>query len=272
VLAGGGATGIAWEAGVVDGLRDAGVDVTDAETMVGTSAGSVVATHLRIGGLDEETLAWMAEASPLTNLGRLGPGDARRFLRSAVAADRAAGRAVVGRGALRARTSAEEDWVVVVAGNLVGHEWPEEPLWITAVDAETGTAVVLHRGSGVPIERAVAASCAVPGVFPPVTIGGRRYVDGGVRSVANADLAEGHDRVLVLAPIPLAVRGADRPGPQVRRLRRRAARAELLVPDAGSLRALGTNPLDRRRCGATLEAGRAQGRRAAERVGRLWYG
>ncbi|HYN30807.1 MAG TPA: patatin-like phospholipase family protein [Dermatophilaceae bacterium] len=272
VLAGGGATGIAWEAGVVDGLREAGVDVTDVDTMIGTSAGSVVAAYLRSGTLDEEAFTRIADASPLTDLGRLGPGDATRFLRSALAADRAAGRAVVGRGALRARTAAEEDWIVVVAGNLVGHEWPEEPLWITAVDAETGTAVVLRRESGVPIDRAVAASCAVPGVFPPVTIAGRRYVDGGVRSVANADLAEGHDRVLVLAPIPLAFRGLDRPGPQVRRLRRRGTRALLLLPDAPAVRALGTNPLDRRRSAAALEAGRAQGRRAADRVRRLWTG
>lgn len=272
VLAGGGATGVAWEAGVVDGLLDAGVDVRDPDTVIGTSAGSIVASHLRLGTMDEVTFAHIADSSPLGYLGQLDSGDAERFLRSALSRDRESGRAIVGRGALRARTATEEDWIEVAAGDLVGREWPDRLLLITAVDAETGTSVVFHNSSGVPLDRAIAASCAVPGVFPPVTIGGRRYVDGGVRSVANVDLAAGHERVLVLAPLPIAVRGADRPGPQARRLRRASsgARVKVLVPDLAAGRTLGMNPLDRRRSAAVLEAGRAQGRRAASRVRRLW--
>jgi len=70
---------------------------------------------------------------------------------------------------------------------------------VTAVDAATGEFRTFDRDSGVPLVQAVAASCAVPGVYPPVTIGGRRYVDGGMRSAANVDLAAGVERVVVLA-------------------------------------------------------------------------
>ncbi len=89
----------------------------------------------------------------------------------------------------------------VLVGRLVGNEWPARSLLVTAVDAATGARRVLDRSSGVGLVDAVAASSAVPGVWPPVTIGGARYIDGGVWSVTNADLATGCDRVLVLAPI-----------------------------------------------------------------------
>jgi NTE family protein len=271
VLAGGGATGIAWEAGIVAGLREAGIDVGDADLMVGTSAGSVVAAHLRAGTSPEDAFADIRAGRPLGDLGRLGAGDALRFMRAQLGRDRSAGRAVVGRAALRARTGAEDAWVETVSGGLRGHPWPPGRLVITAIDAETGAPVAFDNDSAVPIERAVAASCAVPGVFPPVRIGGRRYIDGGLRSVANVDLAEGYDRVLVLSPIPLALRSSDRPVPQARRLGTRV-RSLVIVPDRAAAVAMGVRPLDTSRGRRTEAAGRAQGRREADRVRRVWLG
>ncbi len=206
MLAGGGATGIAWEAGIIIGLRDGGIDVRDADTMIGTSAGSMVAAHLRVGTDEGNAFARIQEGAPLASYGRLGPSDAARYLRAQLNLDKRSGRAARRPAPpSRARTTTEEDWLEAIGLGLVGKPWPEGRLFVTAVDAQTGTSVVFDNTSGVPLERAVAASCAVPGVFPAVEVGGRRYVDGGLRSIANADLAAGHRRVLVLSPYPIGL-------------------------------------------------------------------
>jgi NTE family protein len=268
VLAGGGTIGIAWESGLVAGLRDEGVDIRDADTMIGTSAGSIVAAHLRVRADEADAFARIRTAAPLA-YGRLGPADATRYVRAQLAGDPRRGRATIGRAALTATTLAEDDWIAAVGSGLADEPWPEPGLWITAVDAQTGTSVVFDRGSGVPLDLAVAASCAVPGVFPAVDIGGRHYVDGGLRSVANADLAAGHARVLVLAPYPVGSHLRDVPAVQVRALRR-TSRARLIVPDRRDLRAMGANPLDTRRAASAFDTGRAHGRRIADRVGEFW--
>ena len=269
VLAGGGATGIAWEAGIVMGLRDGGIDVRDADTMIGTSAGSMVAAHLRIGTDEGNAFARIQQGAPLASYGRLGPNDAARYLRAQLHLDKRRGRALVGQAALSAETTTEEDWLATIGLGLVGKPWPERRLFVTAVDAQTGTSVVFDNTSGVPLERAVAASCAVPGVFPAVEVGGRRYVDGGLRSIANADLAAGHRRVLVLSPYPVASHLRDLPQVQLRSLRPRA-RTHLVVPDPKDMLAMGANPLDMSRGAGTFETARAHGRRIADRVGQMW--
>ncbi|MGG5257558.1 patatin-like phospholipase family protein [Phycicoccus avicenniae] len=273
VLAGGGATGIAWEAGIILGLRDEGVDVRDADTMIGTSAGSMVAAHLRLGTDEGDAFARIREGAPLASYGRLGATDAGRYVASQVARTRdpRAGRALVSRAALAASTPTEEEWLDTVGLGLVGKEWPTGRLLVTAVDAETGTSVVFDGSGEVPLERAVAASCAVPGVFPAVEVAGRRYVDGGLRSIANADLAAGHRRVLVLSPYPVGPHLRDLPRMQLRALRPQS-RTHLVVPDAKDLWAMGANPLDMTRGGDTFEAARLHGRRIAPRVADVWTG
>ncbi len=271
VLAGGGATGIAWEAGIIIGLRDGGVDVRDADTMIGTSAGSMVAAHLRVGTDEGNAFRRIRDGAPLATYGRLGAADAGRYLRAQLAIDPRYGRSVIGRAALDADTLTEQQWIETIGLGLIGKPWPEGRLWVTAVDAVTGPSVVFDKESGVPLERAVAASCAVPGVFPAVEVGGRRYVDGGLRTVANADLAVGHDRVLVLAPYPVAPSMKDLPPVQLRALRPQS-RTYLVVPDAKDLWAMGANPLDMSRGGGTFETAREHGARVAERVGDVWNG
>src|SRR5215472_11323476 len=56
--------------------------------------------------------------------------------------------------------------------------------------------------SGAPLERAIAASTAAPGIWPPITINGERYIDGGMRSMLNADLAIGSDIVIAVSCFP----------------------------------------------------------------------
>jgi NTE family protein len=131
-----------------------------------------------------------------------------------------------------------------------------------AVDAETGETRVFDRESGVDLIDAVAASCAVPGIWPPVTIGDRRYVDGGFRSSDNADLATGYAEIVVLSPL-----GPDAPFPTplplrtvVAQLRSEGSEVTVIAPDEASVAAVGTNPLDPATRIPAAEAGRAQGR------------
>lgn len=273
VLGGGGATGIAWMAGLLVGLARQGLDLRDADTMVGTSAGAVVAAGARTGTALEAAYDRLLRSGLEVPTGGFGAVDAARFLLAQMVPGDRRGRVLLGRAALRAtahaRTVAEEDWVAAIGGDLTGKPWPEGRLLVTAVDALTGQAVVFDNDSGVPLDRAMAASCAVPGIYPPVVVGGRAYVDGGVRTVTNADLAAGHDRVVCIAPIAQALHRRKRPwallrtlGPQVR--------STVVVPDGASRRAMGPDVLDQSRAAQAAESGEAQAARVMEAVRAVW--
>ena len=88
----------------------------------------------------------------------------------------------------------------MIAGRLPSHEWPDCVLRIPAIDTASGELVAFDRGSGVALVDAVAASCAVPGAWPPVTIRDRRYMDGGVGSTLNLALAGDCDVAVALVP------------------------------------------------------------------------
>ena len=149
----------------------------------------------------------------------------------------------VGDLALRADTVGEPVRRAVIEGRLPEHEWPDRDLWITAIDARSGQFRVFTKADGVDLVDAVAASCAVPGIWPPVTIDGERFVDGGMRSTTNLDLAAGCDPVVVIGPSLVSML----PSPDVVRgeedLRTRAA-VVTITADEASLAAMGANPLD----------------------------
>jgi NTE family protein len=166
-------------------------------------------------------------------------------------------------------TPPEQDRLDVIGSRLVSTEWPERPLVITAVDAETGEFHPFDRDSGVPLLQAVAASCAVPGVYPPVTIAGRRYIDGGMRSAANADLAQGYDRLVVLAPIPRGIGPMASVDAQVSGM---VSRVAVVSPDKASRTAIGRNVLDPAARAGSARAGRAQAAAVVERIAAVWFG
>jgi NTE family protein len=265
VLGGGGLAGIAWTTGLLAGLAGHGQDLTGADLIVGTSAGAAVAAQVTSGMPLDELFARQAEPARQAPeipaeidfekfaadfggavTGATSPADVRR---------------AVGQLALAAETVSEADRRAVIAARLPAHEWPEQRLVIVAVDAETGEPRRFDRASGVSLVDAVAASCAVPGVWPAVTIDGRRYVDGGVRSGENADYAAGSTRVTVVSPL-----GVESPLPMEKPLLTvladlRAAGAEvaLVTPDEAAVAAFGQNPLDPATRTPAAEAGRAQG-------------
>lgn len=270
VLGGGGITGIAWEWGMLAGLARAGVDLTGADLVVGTSAGSVVGAQVASGLDVERCYATQLEPANGEVAAALGPATILRYALAQFGPGGPQGtRARLGRLALRTATMPEAERVAVIESRLPVQTWPDRPLLVTAVDAGSGAFATFDRDAGVPLARAVAASCAVPGVWPPVTIDGRRYVDGGMRSGANADLAAGYDRVVVLAPLP---RGLGRMTPaatQVEALRARS-RVELVSPDRGALRAIGRNVLDPARRGAAARSGVVQSESVLDRIRSVW--
>ncbi len=275
VLGGGGITGIAWEIGVLAGLAEAGVDLSGADLVVGTSAGSVVGAQLTGGAELEALYARQLEPPAHEKVARMTRAGLVRY---GVAMLRSRGRDVefrrrVGALALAAEkagaTPSEQERLDVIGSRLVSTEWPDRPLVITAVDVATGEFHPFDRDSGVPLLLAVAASCAVPGVYPPVTIDGRRYIDGGMRSAANADLAQGCERLVVLAPIPRGIGPMASVDAQVSGM---VSRVAVVSPDAASRAAIGRNVLDPAARAPSARAGRAQAAAVAERVAEAWTG
>jgi NTE family protein len=266
VLGGGGVAGIAWITGLLTGLADTGQDVTGADLLVGTSAGAAVAAQLGQGlSLDElyvrqvEPALQSAELMADLDLEAFG-AEMFAVLRNATTVPEI--RRAVCRYALDATTVSESERRAVIESRLPSHEWPARTLRIVAVDAETGEPRVFDKDSGVSLVDAVTASCAVPGVWPPATIDGHRYVDGGVRSAENADYAAGATQLLVIAPLGDAdLFPTEIPLSQaIDEFRAHGTKVAIITPNEASQTAFGANPLDPTTRRPAAEAGRAQGR------------
>lgn len=284
VLAGGGAAGNAWELGLIAGLSDAGVEVTEAELVIGTSAGSTVAAQITSGTrLAELYAAILAEAhQPRAGNGGSAGGRAPKSPGStylewsngviAAAEDAADMRRRMGAAALEMDTSGgsgQARWRDIVAARLPTHDWPQQPLLIAAVDARTGEPVVFDRHSGIDLVDAVAASTG--NGYP---IGENRYINGGYRRTENADLAAGHGRVLVLSPFGGRTRmplewGMDL-ATQVAELRAGGSRVETVFPAAGAGDVFDARAADPSTRLQAARGGYDQGRALAEPLAEIW--
>jgi NTE family protein len=296
VLGAGGVVGHAYHAGVLDGLCDAtGWDPRDAEVIVGTSAGSVVGALLR-AGFSARDLAARSTGEPLSPEGAEllarsepagGPARLPSRPRGRRGVPRMASPALLMRAALRpfwmnrpgvmlagALPAGAVPTELVAAGfrPLFGADWPARDLWLTAVRLRDGRRVVFGRDGGPPahVADAVAASCAIPSFFAPVTIGGVDYVDGGAHSPTNADLVAEHDLDLVIVSSPMSVAGnrlrpsLDLParrlcrfylGQEAARIRRRGVPVVAFQPTGDDLRLMGMNAMDpSRRAPVTRQA------------------
>ena len=275
VLAGGGVAGIAWELGVLRGLADADPALAErilaADLVVGTSAGSSVGAQITSGtGLDElyanQLRPESAELDVDVDQGALFASLTQAL---AGAADPAEAGRRLGALALAATTVDPAARLAAIDARLPAKQWPDgRRLMLPAVDADSGELTVFTRESGVALVDAVAASCAVPGVWPPVAIGGRRYIDGGARSMTNADLAAGAARVLIIQP---ALAGAAQPwGSLAAEIAELApAAVHVISADQASIDAFGTNALSPATRPASARAGRAIGLAEAAAVAAL---
>ncbi|MDT0275989.1 patatin-like phospholipase family protein [Blastococcus goldschmidtiae] len=273
VLGGGGVAGIAWELGLLSGWAAEGVDIREADLVVGTSAGSVVGAQLRLDGdlqglyerqllpptgeLKVEfdgvsTMAAFAEAMK----GNTGEQDARARL---------------GALALTVDSVPEAQRRAIIEGRIGDPEWPSGRLVITAVDTADGEFLPFDASSGVRLLDAVTASCAVPGVWPPVTVNGRRLMDGGMRSVTNADLAAGCEKVLVVTPTRAMPGGLLGPGlDREIEILEKDAEVHVVTADEASLAAFGSNVLDPATREPSARAGRAQAAATIEAARAFW--
>jgi NTE family protein len=274
VLGGGGVAGIAWMTGLIFGLSEEGLDLRNAELILGTSAGSAVAAQLGCPISLEELYRRQVDPALQTREINPDPRLLQQLLEAfpATPCDRAELTRKVGQWALRAPTVTEAERRSVVAARLPAHAWPDRLLRIIAVDTETGETRIFDRLSGTGLVDAVAASCAVPGVWPPVTIDGRRYMDGGVRSSDNADLAQGYARLLILSPNGLRADEivAFPLQEQIDILENAGAQTYVIEPDYRSRSSIGINPLLPETRNPAAEAGRAQAQSIAKDLKHFW--
>lgn len=268
VLGGGGVTGVAWELGILAGLAEQGVDLTGADTVIGTSAGSVVGTRITTGTLDA---AYTDQLRPPDGelSAKLGPTTMIKLaVMLARPGDQAAKWRRVGAASAKAHPESPEARREVIRSRIGDPPWPDRDLRVTAVDTDLGEFVVFDATSGVSLLDAVSASCAVPLVWPPVPINGTTYVDGGIRSPANADLAEGADVVVVLAP---GTQTISREHSVPRQLERTGAtRSYVVTPDEDALAEMGSNVLDPVHRKAAALTGMRQGLMLASEVAEVW--
>jgi NTE family protein len=272
VLAGGGLAGIAWETGILCGIADVAPDAARAllafDVLLGTSAGSTVAAQLASGAsLDELFARQVAAESAELDSGVDVDDIASLFLTAMSAPDATKEQKLqrIGAVALATKTVAESVRCDVIAHRLPVHEWPDRVLRVTAIDTATGELVVLDRHSNVALVDAVAASCAVPGAWPPVTIGARRFMDGGVGSTVNMDAASDCASVVVLVPSGESSPSVFGGGAAAEIAAFPGATLAVFADDA-ALAAYGRNPLDPACRIPSAHAGRDQGRREAPRV------
>jgi NTE family protein len=292
VLGGGGSAGQAWTIGVIAGLAEAGIDMTEAaDLVIGTSSGATAAAQVRSGIPPAELLASIL-SDPVPPVGQNRPAPPGPPMGAVFERMRAIGAAAISAADLQRAMgafglesdaalgpAAAEQRRAMVAARLPRSEWPDRPMIVAALNAHTGELAAFDRDSGVDLVDAVTAGTALPGVVPTHNINGTRYINGGVRSAENADLARGYANVVVLSPFggrtgpPPAGQfeglrrfpGADLES-EVEALRKEGSRVEVITPDADSRAAMGTNQMDLATRIPAARAGFAQGKLEAARL------
>jgi NTE family protein len=293
VLGGGGSAGHAWTIGVIAGLAEAGIDMTEAaDLVIGTSSGATAAAQVRSGIPPAELLASVL-SPPVPSAGQNRQGPPSPPMAAVYERMRAIGAAATSAvdlcramGAFGLESDATlgpaaEQRRAMVAARLPHQQWPDRPMIVAAVNAHTGELAAFDRDSGVDLVDAVTAGTALPGVVPTHNINGTRYINGGVRSAENADLAVGYANIVVLSPfggrtgtlpagqfegIRRSLEWGTDLASQVEALRKQGSRVVVITPDADSRTAMGTNQMDLTTRIPAARAGFAQGKQEATRL------
>jgi NTE family protein len=249
-------------AGLLGGLRRVGIDSSRADVVIGTSAGSVVGSVLLTTG-DFERLAVPPSVNPPATQALTDPARMAEVFATfrAPGLDPVEARRRVGEFALAAQAGDPDDHIARIRTLIGDIDWPERDLVVTAVDAATGELRLWDRFSGVPLVDAIASSTAVPGVTAPIPINGRRFIDGGMRSATNADLATGADTVVIVEPLAHIFPSGPFDGAL------ETATVIAIAPDAASIAAIGQDLYDRNARKPAYDAGARQAADAAVTLG-----
>lgn len=287
VLGGGGPVGKAWETGLAAGFANLGVSLATADLIVGTSAGAIVGAEIALGR-DMNTSLTIASDPAAGGPGAMAPEEPPPGMQQLMAAIAQAKTSLDPEAALRRigqiaiSAPAPDEQVAIGRPNLAGasgQRWPAG-LQVTSISTQTGRRHVWSASSNVPLERALAASSALPGVWPPITVGDDRYMDGGVSSTLNADLAQNYARVVVFSCFRIDESAEGQPAApankqllaELETLRHSGSSVELISPDGAFLAltkngALMLNPALEPEA---FELGKQQAAREIERVRAAW--
>lgn len=271
VLGGGGVWGVAWMTGVLRGLQRAGVDLgAQAEKFIGTSAGSIVGAQLASGLSLPSLFQQQTDAdgqSPQRMPASGDIGELSRLLQETTQEPEQRAR-VIGAIALKAQSISYAQRRAEIAERLgVGDSWPAKNLVTTAVNCDTGALHTFDAQSGVGLFDAIAASCAVPGIWPVVELAGKRFMDGGVwRTSDNAHLAEGASRIVILSPVGALSAAAALLQSDVVALQRAGATCALVTPNDASKATIALGMLDPKCRKPTAEAGQVQGQELGPQI------
>ena len=271
VLGGGGITGIAWESGIIASLISAGINLAEADTILGTSAGAFVGSALA-SGYDMEDYYAMQQggnseepsisASLMTRL---------LWIKAFVYGGKKQNKIGKSLGRIAQNHPSKvslDERLAIVRSRLVVKTFPPK-LKVTAIDALSGETHLFDDQSGISLEQAVAASGAVPGVWPSISFNGTTWIDGGMISSTNALLVQNSKKIIILSPLPK--RNGFIPGAfeDAEKLKDHAE-VFLFTPDEKSKEAIGANIYDTTNCKACANAGYEQGKNACNEVLKMW--
>ena len=269
VLGSGGVTGIAWLTGLLFSLENSGLDINAFERIIGTSAGAAVGAQITSGTSMDEL--YQRQTDPNKQVAELTPtvnaaGLILKFLPALLAwRTPQKFRQRIGQMARDTQTVSAKERLEVIKARLPNHEWPSHDLSLVAIDAADGEPHCFDNSSQVSLVDAVAASCAVPGVWPVVNMKGHGYVDGGTRSKDNADYAQGAKTILILSPA--SGKGFSWPrsslSQEIEILEKSGSQVLSVTPNRQSIEAIGSNSLDPKKREAAAVAGKIQGEKAA---------
>ncbi|MEQ1780758.1 MAG: patatin-like phospholipase family protein [Hyphomonadaceae bacterium] len=280
VMGGGGTLGVAWETGLLAGLESEGVSLANADFILGTSAGSIVGSTIA-RGVSPHMMAEMqiaaarqaagspAAAGPAPDLSKV----MAFFMRMPETGEPPVElRREIGEVSRTSATMSEDAMLAQFAAIGVTGSWPRN-FACTAVDAVSGEFHVWRENDKVDFAHAIASSCSVPGIYPAISINGRQWMDGGMRSGTNVDVAAGHERVLAVVVIPMALaneRMKGRVNAEAAAVTKAGGRFAMIAPDAETQEAFGPNLMDGSRRIQLIEQGLRQGKAEAARIKAFW--